>query len=160
MGLTLLLAGLLAFTAAVFSSAEEIQFVPDRLTVLDRTSGLVWIKDGNLAGKRLSWQGANDFIKELNKKGYAGKKDWRLPGKAELETLVNYAKAAGYTEIADALNKIGFKDVLPDCYLSSELDKSRPGHAWVVDMYDGSVLSDNANTANCYVLPVRFKKQI
>ncbi len=58
-----------------------------KLVVKDKETGLVWTWKANLAGKPLDWETANYFIQQLNKKSYAGHKDWRLPTAGELKTL-------------------------------------------------------------------------
>ncbi len=55
-------------------------------TMTDLRSGLTWLKDANCAGKALNWGDANSFCKTLKKGGY---EDWRMPSKAELESLVS-----------------------------------------------------------------------
>jgi serine/threonine-protein kinase len=54
-------------------------------TVLERTRGLVWERHGSRYP--LSWERANAHVARLNKNGYAGRTDWRLPTVAELATL-------------------------------------------------------------------------
>lgn len=57
-------------------------------TQTDKLTGLIWSKDAN-PGSTRSWQGALDYIKELNSSNYLGYSDWRLPNRNELVSLVN-----------------------------------------------------------------------
>ncbi|KJU82960.1 protein containing DUF1566 [Candidatus Magnetobacterium bavaricum] len=62
----------------------------DNATVIDNMTGLMWTKDANLAGKT-TWQGALDYIASMNNgAGTYGHKDWRLPNRTELLSLVDY----------------------------------------------------------------------
>ncbi|OIQ50308.1 Serine/threonine-protein kinase PknL [Pseudodesulfovibrio hydrargyri] len=54
-------------------------------TVVERTRGLVWERHGSRYP--LTWERANSHVARLNKNGYAGRADWRLPTVAELTTL-------------------------------------------------------------------------
>ncbi len=45
--------------------------------VMDHTTGLMWHQSGS--EKYMNWKLANNWVEQLNKKGYAGFKDWRLP---------------------------------------------------------------------------------
>ncbi|MDR4509293.1 MAG: DUF1566 domain-containing protein [Candidatus Brocadiaceae bacterium] len=45
--------------------------------VIDHTTGLMWHQSGS--SDYISWNGAKDWIRNLNNRGYAGYKDWRLP---------------------------------------------------------------------------------
>lgn len=52
---------------------------------LDPQTGLMWARNGNIAGKRMTWDEAMSWVKKLN---YAGYSDWRLPTIEELEAFV------------------------------------------------------------------------
>jgi hypothetical protein len=53
--------------------------------ITDNLTGLMWPKNGNLAGK-LNWDDAIDYANNLTLCGYS---DWRLPNINELESLLN-----------------------------------------------------------------------
>lgn len=59
-------------------------------TVLDNLTGLVWSRDANPGVFPLTWQEAIDRITELNREGFAGYSDWRLPNRRELHSLISY----------------------------------------------------------------------
>src|ERR1039457_1886560 len=142
------------------------RFVFYHLTVKDKQTGLVWTRDANLGW--LSWYDSFKFIKELNKKNYAGYKDWRLPSEQELLTLISYAKSrdhadpSGVNGPSKLFNQMGFFDVQHGhinymsgyYYLTSNTDFKQARYARVVSMYNGYAYS-TYKAENHYVWPVR-----
>ena len=61
-------------------------------TVRDRLTGLVWTRRADLSEFPLSWAEAVDFVARINADGFAGHRDWRLPGRRELFSLVSHAR--------------------------------------------------------------------
>ncbi|MBI4691551.1 MAG: DUF1566 domain-containing protein, partial [Nitrospirae bacterium] len=106
-------------------------------TLYDTKSKLIWSKKGN--ENDITWYAAQDYIKRLNEQAYLGFRDWRMPSKEELQTLVGYAKSAGYGSggktIADFLNREGFNGIQARWYWTSTLKDSSP--AWDIDFKDG-----------------------
>jgi hypothetical protein len=137
---------LMAESVAGISFAEDKgRFVFSDLTVKNKKTGLVWARDANLAGDKLTWFKAQDFVEELNLKRYGGYSDWRLPTKKELEALKDYAERTTYNHeyLNKTLNKIGFKNVMDEYYWSStsivNYTGSPTSEAWVVSMGRGDV---------------------
>jgi len=60
----------------------------DDLTISDQKSGRIWMKTDDGVGR--PWQEAIDYCESLE---LAGHNDWRLPGKFELESIVDYGRA-------------------------------------------------------------------
>lgn len=122
-------------------------------TVTDKLTGLMWSKDANWIGAK-TWQEALDYIKILNSwQNSLGHKDWRLPNRNELESLVN--KQQSRPDIW--LNSQGFINVQPDYYLSSSTvvdEYNSNANAVVVNMEGGSVEYYSKHYIN-YVWPVR-----
>lgn len=68
-------------------------------TVTDKRNGLVWKKcvEGinghgcaNGTAEKFKWQNAVDHVKAINDgDGFAGKKDWRIPTREEIESLIS-----------------------------------------------------------------------
>ena len=128
-------------------------------TVTDNLSGLTWTEDANPAAaalpinqKALTWQGALDYIKDLNNNIYLGYNDWRLPSVRELRTLPDYSLA----DSSAWLNTQGFDDVQAGSYWSSTTYAGFASSAWVVSMGSGnSTFGSKEDSVNFYVWPVR-----
>lgn len=54
--------------------------------VIDHATGLMWHQSGSMDFMR--WNGAKEWIRVLNNRGYAGFKDWRLPTLDEAVSLL------------------------------------------------------------------------
>lgn len=140
------------------------RFVFSDLTATDKSTGLVWTRDANIAKKGMTWKDAFKFIEKLNKQKYAGYSDWRLPAIGELKTLVDYAKKPGNfikgseINLHKVLNKVGFKNVQAGWYWSSSTYASGTVlgtvRGWVVDTWAGHVIYDHRGYI-VYVWPVR-----
>ena len=135
------------------------------LTLTDNKTGLVWTLDANLADRQFSWNGIFDGLEEMvNRERYAGFRDWRVPTREELLSLVELAKRQGFdgssTErsLTAGLTSMGFRNVQHDAYWSSSENRFYAAEAWVVDMSDGTV-SFADKTLYYYMWPVRSKKR-
>lgn len=141
--------------------ADDNRFVISGKTVEDRQTNLTWARNANMA--RLNWFDASDLVNKLNEKGYAGSKNWKLPSREELMTLITYAMRAGYIGGMDyfspyeLFNKLGFDDVQPYFYWSSSSQEDTASYAEVVNMYNGLVRSED-KTGDFYVWPVHSSK--
>lgn len=58
--------------------------------VQDKSTGLVWHKDADLAGFPLTWKEAFEFIQEINDSRLSGVNAWRLPARKELFSLLSH----------------------------------------------------------------------
>jgi len=127
--------------------------------VLDRLTGLVWMRDGSTpkigscSGGLEIWQWALDYAGCLNSINYLGHNDWRLPNINELESLVNSEE----TDIATWLNTEGFVNVQANYYWSSTTYAYMTPTAWTVYMWNGDVMGGFVFKAfeGCYVWPLR-----
>ncbi len=61
------------------------------LIYTDPQTGLQWLRDANVTGKKMTWHEAMQWVKTLRIGGY---QDWRLPTKDELEALSSGARSA------------------------------------------------------------------
>jgi hypothetical protein len=123
---------------------KKPRFEKNDLTLRDNRSGLVWVLNANLAGRQFSWSGTFDGIDLIvNAERYAGFRDWRVPTKEELLTLVELARSQGYdgkppgSSIITGLASVGFQNVQDDAYWSSSENRYYAAEAWVVDMTAG-----------------------
>lgn len=74
----------------VVSESSDLRFADyGDGTVLDRKTGLMWVKDDywQMKKKWLNWYTANEFAQSMNHKAFAGYSDWRLPTPEEAEAL-------------------------------------------------------------------------
>jgi hypothetical protein len=114
------------------------RFTPHRDgTVTDNLTGLMWTKEANLPGKRMTWQEALDYVAGMNvgTNSNFGYTDWCLPNISELESLVN----AGTRDLAKWLRGKGFANVQADSYWSSTAYADLPGSAMGVNMVFGHI---------------------
>lgn len=125
-------------------------------TVRDELTGLQWPADGNTPGPAVcrpgvlkSWQDALAHIVCLNDNSFLGKREWRLPNRNELASLIN----RGEPNTALWLQENGFVDAHPAPYWSSTTYDSVIRNAWSVNMHDGSMGTTPKKYEN-YVLPV------
>lgn len=66
------------------------RFDKEGQSVLDRRTGLAWAENAALSEFPLSWSEALEFIRELNRSGFSGYNDWKLPHRRELFSLVSH----------------------------------------------------------------------
>jgi hypothetical protein len=167
---------IILFILAVHGGAVLSQEVKDQiprkprfehadLTITDNKTGLVWTVNANLADRQFSWSGAFDCLdRTVNNEQYASFKDWRVPTREEMLTLVEVAKSQGFDgssperSLSEGLRSIGFKNVQDDAYWSSSESRFYAAEAWIVDMSDGTA-SFADKTLYYYLWPVRSKKR-
>ena len=115
--------------------------------MIDKLTGLMWPKNGNLAGGKKTWQQALDYSNGLDLCGHT---DWRLPNVVELRSLINDEE----TNMGAWLDTQGFNNVQSSIYWSSTTFTHYTTDAWVVYMTSGFVLMyDKADSYD--VWPVR-----
>ncbi len=120
-------------------------------TITDTSTGLMWTKDANLAGRK-TWHEALDYADSMNKgAGTYGHTDWRLPSKKELVGLIKDIEGAPYVW----LESQGFTDVQSLSYWSSTTYAASTSSAWIVFMVFGSVHADVKSYHGNYVWPIR-----
>jgi hypothetical protein len=85
--------------------------------------------------------------------GFAGHTDWRVPTRAELQGLVDYADATNPTVLAEfdtgcsaSCDGLACGCTAPGRTWTNDLVPSITGNAWVVEFGDGSVLNDTRDT--------------
>lgn len=114
-------------------------------TVLDNKTGLTWQQSGS--EKLLTYQQALDYVKELNKKNFAGFNDWRLPTVSELLSIM---------DLKEPINNLYINPVFDKyqrwCWSS---DKNWTELAWLVSFGLGIVYWANLSNNSNYVRAVR-----
>jgi len=122
-------------------------------TVTDQKTGLLIIQDPTLLGdafkSTMTFDQAIKAIADLNTKGYAGHKDWRLPSVEELCGMIDRTKQK------PCYDTNIFKGKFNDWYWSGEPTAWNPtGSAWVVTS-DYGLVNDNSRSNLNYVRPCR-----
>ena len=123
----------------VVGTAAEVDCVTDNLT------GLMWVRSPGFTGA--TWANALTYANGLDLCGFT---DWRLPNRAELDSLLNY----GVANIAAELNASGFSNIA-GWYWSSTTIAGNPTYAGIVGITNGHVISTAKSNTYPYIWPVR-----
>jgi len=91
-------------------------------TITDRATGLIWQKSGSQ--DRMNYDNAKAYVANLNRDGFAGHRDWRLPTVDELTSLLTPEKKNRDLYIDPIFDKTQLW-----CWTS---DQRTSGGAWVV----------------------------
>lgn len=120
-------------------------------TVSDSDTKLIWQDNTDVADKtkKKNWGKAINYCKNLSLGGY---KDWRLPSKKELLTIVDKS----YDRVPTISG--AFKNFTSNSYWSSTTDASNTSYAWDVHFYIGYTGKDNRKSKNYYVRCVRGRQ--
>jgi hypothetical protein len=120
-------------------------------TVVDKLTGIMWTKHGNLPGGQKTWQPALDYVAGMNSgSGTYGYTDWRLPNRKELRSLIDYST------FKPALPQgHPFTNVQSYYYWSSTTDAYMTDLASIVSMDSGLVNAIYKSNYYLYVWPVR-----
>ncbi|MBF0537119.1 MAG: DUF1566 domain-containing protein [Nitrospirae bacterium] len=124
-------------------------------TITDNLTGLIWPGEATIMSGRacqsgtMTWQEALDAISCINKAGYLGHNDWRLPNRKEMLSLVD---SSTYNPSLPSGNP--FNAVQLDIYWLSTTLAYNTSLAWAFDMHDGAV-GEYGKTNKAYVWPVR-----
>lgn len=115
-------------------------------TVTDQATGLMWQKGGSTGS--LDRKGANKYIQELNRQGFAGYADWRMPTVEELASLLARKKTNGVHLAPEFDNKNS------RCWTVDKLEPSSTfaSGTWIVNFKHGQILQaryrNPSNTMN------------
>ena len=122
------------------------------MVVVDNATGLMWHQGGS---DYMKWKKAKKWIRKLNKRGYAGYQDWRLPTVDEAVSLLEPSKKNKEYDV-----DLEWTILYIDPFFSGELkiwtgDECEDGSvvAWGVDFNSGYV--SRSRTFYDYVRPVR-----
>jgi uncharacterized repeat protein (TIGR01451 family) len=127
--------------------------------VRDNLTGLAWTRSGSSPGPAecnpgltRNWSQALQYVACLNAAGYLGHRDWRLPNRKELRTLVHHGRVSN----TDWLAEEGFTAIpLPVVWTSTTYAKNTL-KAWVADLRSGDTVVRSKNGLSTFqVWPVR-----
>ena len=118
------------------SGSFENDFVDNKDgTVTDRATGLMWQKSGT--SSPLENKDAKGYIKQLNRKRFAGHSDWRMPTVEELASLLERSRKSGaYIDPVFDSRQIRCWTVDP----CEPYYQSRQSGAWIVSFKQGEIL--------------------
>lgn len=101
-------------------------------TILDRLTGLVWTQDANLGEFPVMWQESLDYVSSMNRGEAFGFRDWRLPNRRELRSLISHQ------ERRPALPKSHpFVNVFPGWHWTSTTAAINTAYAWYIHLDGG-----------------------
>lgn len=101
-------------------------------TVRDRLTGLVWCRNANINEFPANWENALALIAGMNEEAAFGQRDWRLPNRRELLSLVSYQ--ARKPALADSHP---FTDIFLGWYWTSTSAAINPAYAWYIHLEGG-----------------------
>ena len=125
------------------------RFLVDGDRVTDALTGLVWPRDANLAEFPFTWDEALAFVADLNSSDYLGYRDWRLPNRRELRSLISHQ-----TRRPALPEDHPFENVFANWYWSSTSSAQHPNHAWYINL-DGGRMFYGGKDQGYMVWPVR-----
>ena len=101
------------------------------IVVIDAATALIWQKDSDF---RSTWKEALKYCENLD---YAGRRDWRLPNKNEIISLLDFDKSEEpYSDFPD----------MPNNWFWSSSNSFNGDYAWCADFYSG------------YLTPLGYKR--
>ena len=100
-----------------FENDFETKTIRGDKVIIDRSSGLMWQQSGSL--RYMNYAKSQQWIKDLNKNGFAGYSDWRFPTLEEAMSLIEIEQKNG------------------DLYIDPVFDKNQPW-IWTSDRVQGS----------------------
>jgi len=103
------------------------------MVVVDSATGLMWHQSGSDDTK--TWYEAKGWIKKLNKRGYAGYRDWRLPTVDEAVSLLESSKKNGNLYINPVFSRNQRWIWTGDMFEDEDGSEA----AWIVYFYGGYV---------------------
>jgi hypothetical protein len=118
-------------------------------TVRDRLTGFAWTRKANFTGFPIDWLEALESVRRMNGDLFGGYRDWRLPNRRELRSLISYQTRD------PALPPLSpFQDALLGWYWTSTSAAINPGYAWYVHL-EGGRMFYGRKTEFRLVWPVR-----
>lgn len=139
--------GLSPSLTGTFRHAYERLTASDGASVVaDYATNLLW--QHSSPPTPVTWNDARTYVQDLNRTGYGGYTDWRLPTIEELASLLEAAKSAQHLYL-DAT----FGATQLWCW-SADLAASAAGHVWYISFRSGGIQPHQTH-ATAFVLAVR-----
>ncbi len=133
--------------------SERFETTGDHL-VLDRATGLIWTKNSCPADFPLSWQEALDFVEQMNKESRYDRRDWRMPNRRELRSLIDHSQKK------PALTKgHPFQNIFLGWFWTSTTAAIAARYAWYVHLEGGRMFYGNKD-GNYWLWPVCGRSEL
>ncbi|MGB2845257.1 MAG: DUF1566 domain-containing protein, partial [Candidatus Aminicenantaceae bacterium] len=129
-----------------FKNEYESKTTNGDKVVLDYATGLIWHQSGSEVN--MKYGKAKQWVDELNRMGYAGYSDWRLPTLEEGASLIERSKMSGNLYI-DPLFSAKQRWIW-----TSDTVTDSSGRMWIVFFSGGNVIGSPISSSS-YVRPVR-----
>ncbi|GBE37450.1 hypothetical protein BMS3Bbin08_00039 [bacterium BMS3Bbin08] len=113
-------------------SWPQPRFESFRDTVIDRLTGLCWMRKADLTGLKVTWSNALKAVEDFNRNS-DGRYVWRLPGINELESLVDCDTHSPALPVEHPFGEV------KDAYWSSTTSAFEPDWAWALYLTKGAV---------------------
>ena len=107
-------------------------------TVTDHATGLMWQQSGSR--EPLSWLDAKAYIKEMNRVGFGGHTDWRLPTVEELASTIEISWKNGDLYVSTL-----FDNRQRACWSA---DTRGPQRAWKAALHLGIIIDEPMTYVN------------
>lgn len=116
--------------------------------VTDCATGLLWPQDAGLAGFPRPFDEALALAAAYARDGLLGRRDWRLPNRRELRSLISYGAARPALPPGHP-----FRNVFAGWYWSATTAAPAPAYAWYVHLAGGRMFYGRKDQ-DCLVWPV------
>jgi len=100
--------------------------------VRDLLTGLDWTVTANFTEFPLDWPASIDVVRKMNRESHAGFRDWRLPSRRELRSLISCQ-----TRDPALPRPHPFQEVFLGWYWTSTTAAINPAYAWYVHLEGG-----------------------
>ena len=121
--------------------------------VVDRLSGLIWTRDAEVGQFPQTWTEALDFVAEMNREKAFGYRDWRLPERRELFSLVSHDRINPAVPAGAP-----FKNVFSGYYWTATTCSRLQDQAWYMHL-GGGRLQRGMKHGSYMVWPVRRQSE-
>ena len=115
-------------------------------TVSDRLTGLIWTKNADQAKGKIDW---DEALARSASCAEGGHKDWRLPNRNELSSLIDLGQAQPSLTTGHP-----FENVKLDYYWTSTTTANGEDNAWTIHFFVGFITQDDKGGTH-YVWYVR-----
>ena len=126
------------------------RFIVENETVTDTQTGLMWVKNASLLDFPMSWDEALNTIKEFNLSDLYGYRDWKLPNRKELFSLISHEKIN-----PSILTGHPFTNIFTGYYWTSSTCARLPNQAWYIHL-GGARVYKGMKYGSYMVWPVRI----